>query len=77
MNTWLSECFLSSIKLLLKAAILDLTSFLNDLFIYILRENKKQKIKQKFLANFNLMETALLYRILEKIHTVLLSEFRL
>ena len=32
-----------TIKLLLKAAILDLTSFLIDLFIYIIKEKTKTK----------------------------------
>ena len=35
--------FFFTIKLLLKAAILDLTSFLNDLFIYILKREQKPK----------------------------------
>ena len=73
LNTWLSECFLSSIKLLLKAATLDLTAILNDLFIYIIKRKHKTKIKRKFSADFNFMESALLYRTLEKIHTILLS----
>ena len=35
--------FFCTIKLLLKAAILDLTSFLINLFIYIIKEKTKNK----------------------------------
>ena len=63
----------------LNAQRLRVTAKLRSLLIYklLIIANLANKIKQKFSANFNLMGTALLYRTLEKIHTVLLSEFQL